>query len=170
VFFALDDIKEGKNPAIYRLKCKNEDENDHGGNKLPRDSSGRPWENQNGRDMNQLLGQIIEYDGFRNPHGDFWQSHPKWSSPTQRFGWDTPKVQIARIRRQKGFFVYNLDARRTLQEDIDDSPNMEKLSIDHSLVSKIKEELCKRGYHDLVLYLDLDRTFLKWTEQLRAKR
>jgi hypothetical protein len=78
-------------------------------------------------------------------------------------------MQNARIRRQKGFFVYNLDVTRTLQEDLKDSSYLEKVSIRHSLVPEIRKELEKKGYTDLALYLDLDRAFRKWKEQLKPR-
>jgi hypothetical protein len=76
MFFAVDGAKNGVKPAIYRLKCKNEDADDKGGNKSPKDCDGKPWRDFRDVDINDLLGQIIEYGGFQNQQGDFWQSNP----------------------------------------------------------------------------------------------
>jgi len=171
VFFAFDGEETGMNPAIYRLKCKNENRYDLGGNKLPKNQDGQPtWFGSNRRDVNQLLGHLIGYGGFELR--DLLKD-PLWAKPKQVFGWDRPAKPNARMRQQRGFFVYNLDVTKTLEEQIADSSNAEivRFVIDASLGPRIRNELTKRKYTQLTTYLDLDREFRTWwkNDQQRPK-
>lgn len=164
VFFAFDGNVSGKCSAIYRLKCKNEDKYDLGGNKLPKNKKSEPrWFGAKKVDTNQLLGHLIGYGNFA-PR--CLQDDPLWAKPTQVFGWDRPAVQNPRVRRQTGYFVYNLDVAKTLEEEIADSVNTEivKFVIDASLREPIRKELTKRNHTPLTTYLDLDREFFGWWE------
>ena len=133
-------------------------------NKLPRNSNGSPWRVPENRkvDINHPLGRNIGYGVFKGLKLD-----ATWDHPSQPFGWDKPKMTNARLSRQKGFFVYNLDVSRTLHEDLsnDSGGKLEKFEIERALVGQIHEELEQRGYDQLSLYLDLDKEFDSWRNQ-----
>ncbi|MBI2518336.1 MAG: FRG domain-containing protein [Opitutae bacterium] len=166
IFFAVHDAETGASPAVYRLKCTNENEKDSGGNKLPRDCNGDPHRNANGVDMNQLLGRIIGYGGFAHEkiNLDTDQNWKSRSAPAQHFGWDRPAMKTARLAQQRGFFVYNLDVRRTLHEELDARDNVELVEFvfGSDIVSHLKKRLEEKRYSESSVYLDLDKRFEEW--------
>jgi hypothetical protein len=155
LFFATDGAAQGKDMLLCALDCTNGDANDNGGNKLPRDNHGNPWRVANGsRNINDFLGNVIGYKGFENSS---FENNAAWSAPRQAFGWDTAKFKNARISKQKGFFVYPVDVRNTLEEILSREPAFRKYLIKTSLRKTILTGLRSRGLNNWALYLDLPR-------------
>jgi hypothetical protein len=166
VFFACVNPKAGCDRYLYRLKCN---DNDRSGNKLPKDSRGKAWsENDKNEkfDMNDLLGYKIEYRGFNV--GDDVRRRLKLFDGTkksQMYGWDTPYFKNARIQRQRGFFVYGVDVTTPLEQSIVEHRETEfqKYEISAALLPEITKYLEKENLIGWKVYLDLERAF----EQLK---
>ncbi len=157
LFFATDEVKDGKDILLYSLKCKNADEKDEGGNKLPKDCEGNAWKDKEGKvDINTFLGQVIGYKGFEGK-----KDLTKWALPKQSYGWDKPKMENARIKKQKGFFVYPIDVSKTLEEILIGRDEFSKYKIKSLLIPEIQQILKEKGLTSLSVYLDLDREFNK---------
>ena len=157
LFFGSDSASHGKDILLLALRCRNEDANDQGGNKLPRDNSGNPWRVADGKvNINDFLGNVIGYKGFE--HSRF-ENNPAWSSPRQAFGWDRPAFPNARISKQRGFFVYPVDVRNALEEVLSGESAFTKYVIRGSLRETILTELRSRGLNNWAVYLDLPRAF-----------
>jgi hypothetical protein len=171
LFFATDGAAEGADMLLYALRCTNEDLHDQGGNKLPRDRNGDPWRMRDGTvNINDFLGNVIGYRGFENTR---FQSNSAWLNPKQRFGWDTPRFKNARIQKQKGFFVYPVDAASTLEQLLSPEPASTKYVIKANLLDAIRKELHRRKMDDWCMYLDLPRAFASFkctSQQIGASR
>ena len=166
VFFAADGADDDEDACIYRLKCRNEDEYDMRGNKLPKDSKGRPWPS---RDMNEMLGYLIGYKGFDQPDNSAKQNLQRFLSSTnggQMYGWDVPHFKNGRIRKQRGYFVYPVDITIPLEESLvkDYDAEYQKYQISAKLLPEIRQELSRRDLVRWKVYLDLDRAFKEWTD------
>jgi hypothetical protein len=165
-FFAADGARD-QDACIYRLKCRNEDENDMHGNKLPKDSEGCPWPS---KDMNEMLGFLIGYKGFDQPDDAVKQNLQRFLSSAdggQMYGWDVPHFKNGRIRKQSGYFVYPVDVTIPLEESLarDGGTEYRKYQISAKLLPEIRQELSKRGLVRWKVYLDLDRTFKQWKDE-----
>ncbi len=161
VFFASDGVKGNTDMILYSLKCKNEDNKDSGGNKLPRDSGGNPWKNKNDKvDINDFLGNMIGYGNFAKNSKDL----RAWDSPTQPFGWDRPAMQNARVKKQNGFFVYPVDITKTLEEILNIDNTLTKYKIENKLLPEIRKKLSEKNMNSWIMYLDLERAFNKFKE------
>src|SRR5262249_4295458 len=160
IFFAADGARPDINMILYSLKCKNEDKHGRGGNKLPKDCNDEPWrENYSNPNMSDFLGHIIGCQGF-----DKRKNLRNWESPRQPFGWDRPKMQNARVKKQSGYFVYPVDVSQTLEEILAKRKEFEKHIISGHLLPEIKRELEARVLDSWCVYLDLERAFEKLKE------
>lgn len=155
LFFATDGAKEEDEMVLYSFKCKNEDKQDKGGNKVPKDDEGEPHKNSDSKVcINDFLGRIIGYGAFNGN-----KLTQRWDAPKQSFGWERPAMMNARIEKQKGFFVYPVDITRTLKEVLSRDENFKKYRIKGELLSEIKNELEKRRINSWSVYLDIERAF-----------
>ena len=170
LFFAMERPEKGDDSEyglIYRFKCKNEDHQNKGGNKLPRNiknetphSPGLP----SLIDINEFLGRIIGYGEF---YGSLKWSEPelqKWSGGEQRFGWDQPAYMNARMARQRGFFMYSVDAQIPLEDAIGNDKNLTKFRV--RKMPEIRNEIKKRGLNPWTVYLDLEKAFKSFLDEL----
>jgi len=162
IFFAADGANDANDMGLYRLKCVNDD---LAGNKLPKDSTGKPWANSNGYDVNQLLGYKIGYSGFNLNDGvNSRMRQFDGSADCQMYGWDVPHFKNARIQQQAGFFVYGVNVAEPLEECIVAHPGSElqKYEIAKGILGDIRRKLEEMDLIRWKVYLDLDKAFGDW--------
>ena len=164
IFFAIDSSDGTEDLGLYGLRCKNCEKT---GNKLPRNKNGNAWSYLNNKgesvyDMNQFVDYLIEYDGFHPTEQDrarlseFFHSEKEINS----YGWDKPHFENARLHKQKGFFVYNVDVTKPLEADLrNDMQNVEKHSLGRELYPYLKGRLTTKELVPWKVYLDLEKAF-----------
>jgi hypothetical protein len=162
IFFAADEAQDNSDLALYRVECLNDDLK---GNKLPRGADGNPWGNANGFDVNELLGHLIGWDEFSARSAEQASQIENFEKPTHSWGWDAPHFQNARLRRQSGFFVYNIDIRLPLEESLASDGSFKKYKISAKLIPEIRNCLKKRNLIRWKVYLDLDRASEEWKKE-----
>jgi hypothetical protein len=122
------------------------------GNKLPKNSGGEIYRaSGNGElpNVNELLGLAIKFRHFQSPYGTK-SLGPEWEEPRQNYGWDAPKIQNVRIKRQKGRFLYQL----RLDGKLENIPHLTKYTVSASLrnVAKSMFESFGHKYSKEFLY------------------
>lgn len=174
LFFAVDGACEGDRPCVYRIKCKNENDDDEGGNKVPRYSEGRAWPRSGtppnvGIQVSDMLSCLIhdtepvsglnEVDrktAFRDSILD--------GAGMRLYGWDRPYFSNARLEKQRGWFVYPANLRQPLEEALGQDNRTECLRFDlhEKLVPNLRAELQKQGLERWKVYLDLNMALEEW--------
>jgi hypothetical protein len=109
-----------------------------------------------------ILGYLIDYGELRPTEDDRKRLETLFHSEKEinSYGWDKPYFENARLKKQRGFFVYNVDITKPLESDLSrDENNFHKFEIAHELYPYLKHRLDEKELVRWKAYLDLEMAF-----------